>query len=364
MKPLYVVGTHRDVGKTMFCIGLISILQDRGLRVGFTKPMGQRIRSIFRRPVHDDTLVVARATHLDEAHSPSTAVPLTRGQVEKEIRQMRTQELAERIMAGFGPLRAGNDLVLIEGMGHVAMGSCIGLSSAEVARMADARLLLIGSGGIGSTLDEIALCSTFLKAGGADLIGVVINRVWREKYDRVQEAVTKGLENLGIRLFGMLPYEELLAKPRFGQLTEELGAEVLCGAEAMQNRIGDIIVGAMEADHMVTYLKNRTLVITPSDRSDNVLAIVSRHKLAEAGEQPVAGIVLTGGARPSVKVMAALVASGLPTILCSEDTYSLAAKLREKVFKITPDDLERIDAAKHLIEEYAAVDEILAALEA
>ena len=362
MKPLYVVGTHRDVGKTMFCIGLISILHDRNLRVGYTKPVGQRVRSIFGQPVHDDTLVVARATHLDEADSPSTPVALTRGRVEEEIHRQQPEELAAKIMEGFRPLLAGDDLVLIEGMGHVGMGSCIGLSSAHVARMLDARLLLIGGGGIGRTVDEIALCATFLKAHGADMIGVVINQVWPAKYERVKNATTKGLASLGIRSFGTLPYEELLSKPKIGQLTEELNAEVLCGAEFMQNRIGDIIVGAMEADHMVTYLKDRTLVITPSDRSDNVLAVIARHKLAEAGESPVAGILLTGGARPSRKVMTVLAASGLPAVLCSEDTYSLAAKLREKVFKITPDDEERIEAAKRLINEYAAVDDILAAL--
>ena len=362
VKPLYVVGTNRDVGKTMFCIGLISILQDRGLRVGYTKPIGQRVRSIFGQPVHDDTLVVARATHLEEANSPSTAVPLTRGRVEKEIHTLRTEELAAKIKEGLQPVRAANDLVLVEGMGHVAMGSCIGLSSAHVAQLLDAKLLLIARGGIGSTIDEIALCQTFLKAHGADLIGVVVNKVWRQKYDRVKDAAAKGLAQLGIRCFGMLPYEDLLAKPRVGQVTEELGAEVLCGAESMQNRIGDIIVGAMEADHMITYLRDRTLVITPSDRTDNVLAVVTRHKLARPGEKPVAGIVLTGGARPGQKVMAALAASGLPTVLCSDDTYSLAAKLRETVFKITPDDPDRIETAKRLINECVAVDDILAAL--
>jgi len=48
VRPLYIVGTQRDVGKTTFCIGLISALRERGLSVGYTKPLGQRVNLLLR----------------------------------------------------------------------------------------------------------------------------------------------------------------------------------------------------------------------------------------------------------------------------------------------------------------------------
>ena len=361
MKPLYVVGTQRDIGKTTFCIGLISALRERGLRVGYTKPLGQRITTVDGRAIHDDALVVSRVMNMRDPES--AAVPLTRGRVEKEIFDLRVPDLAEKVSAVCRRLGEQNDAVVIEGMGNVAMGSCLKLSAADVARIVGARSLLIAGGGIGRTIDEIALCATFLGARQACLIGAVINKVWAEKYRRVHDATTQGLANLGIRSFGTIPYEEVLACPTIAQVAEQLGAEVLCGADGLANRVVHTIVAAMEPHHVVSYLKDRTLVITPGDRSDNILAIITTHALASAGQPPLSGIVLTCGFRPPQEILSLMANSGLPALLCQEDTYTTATKLRQTIFKITPDDHERIEAAKCLVTEYVDVDGLVAGLQ-
>ncbi len=193
-------------------------------------------------------------------------------------------------------------------------------------------------------------------------MGVVVNKVWPEKYDRVKEATTKGLENLGIRSFGTVPYKQTLASPTVGQVAQQLGGRILCGTAALGNRVGKVIVAGMEASHMVSYLKDGTLVITPGDRNDNILAIVSTYMLVKTSPPPVVGLVLTGGFVPMGNVMNLLVESGLPTIQCSEDTYTLAARLQETVFKITPDDEQRIQEARELIGNYVDISGILEGL--
>ena len=47
----------------------------------------------------------------------------------------------------------------------------------------------------------------------AEVIGTVVNKVWPEKYRRVREAVAKGLDNLGIRAVGVVPFKDILASP-------------------------------------------------------------------------------------------------------------------------------------------------------
>jgi len=361
MKPLYIVGTHRDVGKTTFCIGLIAAFQRRGMSVGYTKPLGQRVSTVDDVTIHDDALVVTRAMSL-ETESASVAVPLTRGRVEKEVYDLHTPEMAGKVVALCQKLRAEHDVVVIEGMGHVAMGSCLKLSAADVARVLGARAIIISGGGIGRAIDDIALCGTFLTARGADFMGAVVNKVWPEKYRRIREATTKGLANLGIRSFGTVPFEDVLASPTMRQVAEELGGEVVCGSESLGNRVRSTIVAAMEADHMVSYLKDQALVITPGDRSDNILAILSAHMLGRTAIPPVTGIVLTGGFRPAPEVMSLLAKSGLPAILCQDDTYTLAARLKQTIFKLTPDDHDRIGAAICLINEYVDVEGILEGL--
>lgn len=361
MRPLYVVGTHRNVGKTTTCIGLIGALRERGLKVGYMKPLGQRVTTIHGEVFDDDTLAVVHGMDLDSSEVPM-AVPLPRGRVEAEVRHLHADVLAEKVRKTFELLQAKHDIVIIEAMGHVAAGSCIKLSSSEVAQLVGARVLLISRGGIGSTIDDIALCSTFLTARGANLMGTVVNKVWPEKYRRVHEATTMGLENLGIRSFGTMPYEDTLAFPTMQQVVDLLKGKVVCGKDALSNRIGKVHVGAMQPQHMVGYLKNRTLVITPGDRSDNILAILSVHALERSAEPPVSGLILSGGFRPTEKVMSLLAEAGLSVMLCREDTHEIATRLQETVFKIAPDDRDRIGAAVCLVNEYVNVDAIIEAL--
>jgi BioD-like phosphotransacetylase family protein len=160
----------------------------------------------------------------------------------------------------------------------------------------------------------------------------------------------------------MVPYEGRLESPTIAQVAQRLGGRILCGTASLSNRVGKTIVGAMETSHMVSYLNDRALVITPGDRNDNILAIVSTYTLVGGDPPPIAGLILTGGFVPLGNVMDLLVQSGLPALQCSEDTYAVAAKLRETVFKITPDDTERIEMAMGLISKSVDVSAILDAL--
>lgn len=61
------------------------------------------------------------------------------------------------IKRGFRNICANNDFVVVEGTGHVGVGSVIGLSNARVARELGIDMVLVAKGGIGSTFDELEL---------------------------------------------------------------------------------------------------------------------------------------------------------------------------------------------------------------
>ena len=361
MRPLYIVGTQRDVGKTTLSIGLINEFRRRGLKVAYTKPLGQRMTNVEGQIVHDDAMVVSRATGMTSAESVAMAVPITRGRVEQEVQNLRSRELAQKVKTACDKLADDHDVVVIEGMGHVAMGACVGVSAAEVACITGATTIIVSGGGIGRAIDSIALCGTFLTARGAKLTGAVVNKVWPNKYDRVLEATSKGLTNIDITPLGAIPFEEILSCPTIQQVVSRLGGEVICDKAGLETRVLNTVVAAMESEHMVNYLKDGSLVITPGDRSDNIMAILSTYVLADhdAPAPAVSGLMLTGGFRPSGKVMEMIESSHIPTVLYKEDTYTIATKLRKTVFKLTPDDTDRIGAALGLVGKYVDVDAIL-----
>ncbi|MFW6133065.1 MAG: phosphotransacetylase family protein [Planctomycetota bacterium] len=359
MRPLFIVGTQRDIGKTTTSIGLLHAFRNRGLSVGYIKPLGQRVKGSAGHVLHDDAMLVASVLGREFNQELDTAIPLPSGRVEKELADLDSDKLRRRVREFYDRLAAQYDVVVVESMGHVAAGSCLGLSSAEVATTLSARTLLISGGGIGRALDEIALCSTFLTARGADLVGVVINKVWPKKYDRVKRATARGLEYFGLDCLGVVPFEEMLASPTVHQVYGHVGGKLIAGEEHLENRVRHTIVAAMETERMVRYIRRGTLVITPGDRSDNIHAALSAHMLGEQGADTVSGLVLTGGIAPGGAVQRLIEDARLPVVLCDEDTYSVASTLRGTVFKITPEDHDRIAQATRVIGESVDVDRLI-----
>jgi len=362
MRPLYIAGTQRDAGKTTLSVGLLNAFRQRGLRVGYTKPMGQRVRDERGEAIHDDALVAYRSMGQSDLGAAAMAVPLPHGRVEKEVFNLHTDELLTRVKETFDAVAREKDIVLVESMGHVALGSCLGLSAAEVIRAVNARALIVSGGGIGRAIDDISLCANFLTSRGADLLGVIINKVWPEKYTRVKQATTQGLANLGIKSYGTIPFEDQLSCPTMRQVQELVRGELIGHGVNLEGHVKNTIVAAMESSHMVRYLQPGTLVITPGDRADNILAALSANMLEGTQEPVLTGLILTGGFRPNGTVMRLINDSGVPVILVKDDTYGVASKFRETVFKITPDDSAKIEAAIRLVSEYVDVDGIIASL--
>ncbi len=362
MRPLYIAGTQRDVGKTTLSVGLSHQFRQRGLRVGYIKPLGQRASKVANQSLHDDAVVVSKVLG-DPSHTQAEiALALPKGRVEKEIFALNTTELTDKIAKFCDDLQKEHDVVIIEGMGHVAMGSCIGVSGATAAKIAGAKSILVTGGGIGKTIDEIALCESFLKSNGVDFLGVIINKVWPAKYDRIKSATTQGLANLGINSLGVVPFHEELANPTMSQVFDRVGGEIIAGETRLDNIVENTIVAAMESRHMISYLKRNTLMVTPGDRTDNILAALSAHSLGDISSQTMAGLLLTGGFKPDPTCMRLLNDSGLPAILSHEDTYTVARKYYNTVFKIAPNNDNKIQAAIDLMGQYIDVDAILAGL--
>lgn len=337
-------------------------MRQRGLNITYLKPLGQHFTRDAGGVFHDDARVVARVLRAPK-DIVDMVMPLGRGQVEKEMNASNTNELLAQIERDVERLSADYDLVVLEGMGNVAMGACLNLSAADVAKRINARSLLVVGAGIGRTIDESILCSTFIRASGADLMGIVISKAWPSKYDRIAAALHKGLPPRGVDIFGIVPYQAELASPTIEQVFEVLDGELLGGAAHLHHRVKYTIIGAMQAVNMSHHIKDRTLVITAGDRADVIIASLRAHLIGGPESLSVSGLVLTCGHRPDDNTLKQIGDFHLPVMLVNQDTYTTASLLRNRVYKITPLDEERIDWAVRLISQHVDLDRILAALQ-
>ena len=116
----------------------------------------------------------------------------------------------------------------------------------------------------------------------------------------------------------------------------------------------------MSASNAMKYFQKGVLVITPGDREDIILSAASCAK--EAGAPALAGIVLTGGLRPSETVLKVIQALPFPVLLACEDSYEVASKVHDLIVKTRPDDTAKIALIRDLIAEHVDVEKILDAL--
>ena len=158
-RPIYVAATRQHVGKTTTSLALLSGLQKRFDRVGFIKPVGQQCLPVTDaatgRTIRVDKDVVVVREHFDLDHldyadmSPLVIGPgYTRDYIDGNI---CAESQRKRIRDGFEGVSSASDVVLCEGTGHCAVGSIVGASNVDVAKMIGADMVLVANGGLGET---------------------------------------------------------------------------------------------------------------------------------------------------------------------------------------------------------------------
>ena len=194
---------------------------------------------------------------------------------------------------------------------------------------------------------------------GVRVLGAVVNKVDIGNRPELPEILARGLSQQGVPLIGCIGYSEFLANPSLELIATHLDGELLAGRAAPNRTIGQVAIGAMQAGHAMERLHDRTLLITPGDREDLLLAAVATNR-ASASQPRVSGVVLTGGFRPADAVLAELRDADLFTYLVGTDTYRTARDVDEILVKTHPSDTEKIATIIDLVGRAIDVDALLA----
>lgn len=359
LKNIFLSSIHQDAGKTTVSIGLYQAFRERKLKTAFMKPVGQQYVSVGDLNIDKDSYLIGEVFHCNKKLKEMSPVTIGKGYTEKYIFNPHRDQLKDSIEKSFRTLTKAKDAIIVEGTGHAGVGSVIDFSNADVAALLGSKVIIISEGGIGKSLDEIMLNKALFDLKNVEILGIIVNKVLQDKYDKIKVTLGKGLENKGLRLLGVIPVDPILSSPTIEEIKERFDFELLCGELKSSYRVEHTIVAAMEPHNMINYLKKGTLVLTSGDRVDNILVAVSSHLVNETGRQ-VAGIILTGGLKPSAKIIDLLKKSQIPVLLTNDDTYTVAGKIEHLTCKIQKTDKDKIKEATDLVKKYVDVDAILA----
>lgn len=358
IKNIYISSIYQNAGKTTISLGLYKLFRECRLKPAFLKPVGQQTVSAGKLDVDKDSYLLAsvyKCRNLKEM-SPVT---IGRGYTEKYILSSRKESLKQKISAAYQKLVKGRGSVIVEGTGHAGVGAVVDVSNADVAAMLGSKVIIVAEGGIGKCIDEVMLNKALFDIKGVEVLGVIVNKVIPEKYDRIKKILELGFKEKNLRLLGCIPKDPLLSDPTVEQIQQKLNLKVLCGKKNLHKRVCNTIVAAMEPANMVEHITAGTLVLASGDRVDNIMIAVSSHLIVQSQRKKVVGLILTGGLTPDERILRLLKRSGIPVMATDQETYRVAGKIDHLVCKIQKTDVEKIEEARSLVKKYVDVQGIL-----
>ncbi|MCM8791977.1 MAG: AAA family ATPase [Candidatus Omnitrophica bacterium] len=357
MKKIFIAATQQNDGKTTLSLGLMLNLKDTVRSIGFIKPIGQRYLIEEDLKIDEDSVLIEEVFGLKEKLKDMNPVAVEKGFTERYILHPDRESITTQIKNSFEHISQGCDLMIIEGTGHAGVGSVFEHSNAYVAKLLDAKVILVSSGGLGRPIDEIVLNKALFDREGVELLGVVINKVLPQKYDKINNLIRIGLKQREIEVLGVIPYRQELSYSSVQQIIEETDFDLVSGYAYLNNKYSKIVVGAMKSYDALPYITDGCLLITPIDRTDMIKLALSTYRkdrktlkincLILSGKQPLRRNLITLFNRKNV-----------PVLISKTDTYTTTCILNNLKVKIRPQDRDKIEMIRDLVNNYLDIKKI------
>ncbi|MFN0065674.1 MAG: phosphotransacetylase family protein [Chlamydiales bacterium] len=349
-KAIFIAATGQNVGKTTICLGMIAALKKRYPRLGFMKPVGQQhVKVQGDLLVDKDVVLFKEYFHLPDAYKNMSPVIFPRGFTRDFLdKKIDRNQLVEKIKKSYAHISSANDFTIVEGTGHVGVGSIVDLNNAFVAKTLGLDIVIIAQGGLGSTFDELNLNKALCDQMGVRVSGVILNRVLEEKREMVMEYITKALNRWKIPLLGTIPYNQLLSTPSMEDFEALFGSKLLSGEEYHYRHFSSMRLVATSAATFKELTAPNQLLVTPATREDIVYALL---EINQPGE-PEQGFIFTGRYPPSVEIIEELKRAKIPSLYAPHSTFDAMHMITTYTAKIRGEDKEKVEKAIELVESY------------
>jgi BioD-like phosphotransacetylase family protein len=337
----------------------VSSFIKKGINVGYCKPVGQKHLNFDNFSVDKDTVLFADLIHFNLEAGVHSPVILGKGAVEKFLDNPEKYKFEEAIQGAKDILEKRHDLIIYEGTCHPGVGSVAGLSNAKVAKLLNASVVMVVEGGVGSTIDMLHMSTALFREEGIDIIGVIINKVMPDKIEKVRKYVGKWLDQQGLYLLGIIPYDATLAFPIIKTICESIKGNFLYHEQNANNRVSGILAGSLFELRELKSSEDLLLISSTNSIKDAIERIVWLSKLFDINHCPLSGIVISGQKPLDPSVLKYINDNNIPTITTELDTYEAVIKISKIEVKINQNTPWKVQKAIKLIEENVHVDKLI-----
>jgi BioD-like phosphotransacetylase family protein len=361
-KRIFVAATGQECGKTTTSISLLHMARKKYRRVGFIKPLGPKPTIYKGRWVDLDAALIAEIFDLDDdldwmspvVLQPGSTRQLLDGKISADFLRYSVIEAAEAISRRC-------DFLVIEGAGHLGVGSVAGLSNPEMARLLNAPMLMVTDAGIGRVIDNVHLNYALCQQKQADLRLVLVNKLLTSKRENTLKYLSKAFSGMPFEIMGGFDYSPVLADPTVKHVAKLLNIFLKGNQAAQQHIIHHVHLGAASTQRVADLLEESTLIIVTSTRNELLVTLASLYNIPEYHSK-IVGLVIPGLYPISKVTQQILDRSNIPYMraekLSSAEVFSAIANDNAKIH---PEDKEKINLLQDLAEtaiDFDAIDRL------
>lgn len=358
-KAIFVAATGQNVGKTTLCLGLLQGLKKRHQSVGFIKPVGQQHVQVDKDTLVDkDAALFKEYFKLDAEYRDMSPIICQQG-FTRDFLDDKIDEnaLLTQIVKSFTTIKEKNAFVLVEGTGHVGVGSLFNLNNAKVAKSLNLEMIIIATGGLGSAFDELSLNVEMCRSLNVPIRGIILNKVIDEKKEMIESYFPKTLKRWNIPLIGCVPYHDFLSMPSMNDFEILFKTHLLTGTQHRFRHFRDIRLVAGSMKSFIEESKSGQLIITPACREDIITATIEQHLRTKVlhNIDSEFGMILTGKNPPRPELLHRLESIDIPILYAPYCSFDVMKKISFTT-KIQKEDTSKIEKAIDIVEKHINFD--------
>lgn len=354
-KKLYIAATGQHVGKTTSTLGLVYALRKMGNDVGYCKPVGQEFVDLGNLRADKDALLFSSFMDFQLDASIHSPVILGSGATSAFLDNPSAFNYQDDIHHASNFLVKNHETVVYEGTGHPGVGSVVNLSNADVAKMLDAKVIMVVKGGIGNTIDRLEMALSLFREKQVPVVGVIVNKVRTDKIEKISHYVGKYLKRINIPLLGCIPFDQTLSNPMMQSIKEAINGTVVMNEEYMDNQVEDIIAGSLVGKNELKHFQNLLLVVS-GNRIEEALRKVKFFAYRAGVENPLSGIIVTNELEYPDWIDDYINENKIPVVHTTLDTFGSVVKISRIEVKINTRTPWKVKRACELIEQNVELD--------
>lgn len=307
-KAIYIASSEPNSGKSVIILGLMNMLAGKIKHIAYFKPIVNQ-RAEEGKDIHIETIISQFGLKINYTET----FAFTYDELLQHRSEGNSSLIIDGIISKFKKLEESHDFVVVEGTGFNGDGASFEFdSNVDIAKNLGIPLILIAKGD-NSTAEEIgnSILSNYqvLLDKEVPVLAVIANKIDKEAVDELKGILNTRLPGEVIK--AVIPFNKDLSNPTMKEIFEAVKGKLLFGANLLTNQVDNFIVGAMQLRNCLTRLKENTLIVTPGDRADIIVAMLQAN--LSKNYPKVAGMILSGGLEPEEPIMKLM--EGLETVI-------------------------------------------------